>query len=265
MTRILQESLGGNSRTTLIINCSPSSYNEAETVSTLRFGVRAKTIKNKAKVNADLSPAELKALLKKVKSDTVSYQQYISALEGEITVWRSGGKVPEAQWASPDKKSSVPIPAARAITDATATDPTSSSRPSTPAPAALDPSEREELVKREQELVEQISEKEAELASREKQLQDMQNELNQLKEHDKKYSLENQQMTSELSEVKMQLEKVTYENKESTINVDSLKEANQELDMELQELRKTLAQVRDANKVDNEEQAEKQEPVSIFI
>lgn len=262
LTRILQESLGGNSRTTLIINCSPSSYNEAETVSTLRFGVRAKTIKNKAKVNADLSPAELKALLKKVKSDTVSYQQYISALEGEITVWRSGGKVPEAQWASPDKKSSVPIPAARAITDATATDPTSSSRPSTPAPAALDPSEREELVKREQELVEQISEKEAELASREKQLQDMQNELNQLKEHDKKYSLENQQMTSELSEVKMQLEKVTYENKESTINVDSLKEANQELDMELQELRKTLAQVRDANKVDNEEQAEKQEPSS---
>jgi kinesin family protein 5 len=40
LTRILQESLGGNSRTTLIINCSPSSYNDAETISTLRFGVR---------------------------------------------------------------------------------------------------------------------------------------------------------------------------------------------------------------------------------
>ncbi len=38
LTRILQESLGGNSRTTLIINCSPSSYNDAETLSTLRFG-----------------------------------------------------------------------------------------------------------------------------------------------------------------------------------------------------------------------------------
>ena len=60
LTRILQESLGGNSRTTLIINCSPSSYNDAETVSTLRFGVRAKSIKNKAKVNAELSPAEMK-------------------------------------------------------------------------------------------------------------------------------------------------------------------------------------------------------------
>ncbi|KAI7907881.1 P-loop containing nucleoside triphosphate hydrolase protein [Cokeromyces recurvatus] len=81
LTRILQESLGGNSRTTLIINCSPSSYNEAETISTLRFGVRAKTIKNKAKVNADLSPAELKALLKKVKSETLTFQAYIAALE----------------------------------------------------------------------------------------------------------------------------------------------------------------------------------------
>ena len=40
LTRILQESLGGNSRTTLIINCSPSSFNEAETLSTLRFGAR---------------------------------------------------------------------------------------------------------------------------------------------------------------------------------------------------------------------------------
>jgi len=40
LTRLLQESLGGNSRTTLIINCSPSSYNEEETLSTLRFGIR---------------------------------------------------------------------------------------------------------------------------------------------------------------------------------------------------------------------------------
>lgn len=40
LTRILQESLGGNSKTTLIINASPSSYNVSETVSTLRFGMR---------------------------------------------------------------------------------------------------------------------------------------------------------------------------------------------------------------------------------
>ncbi|QPG74843.1 hypothetical protein FOA43_002179 [Brettanomyces nanus] len=60
LTRILQESLGGNSRTTLIINCSPSAYNELETISTLRFGSRAKRITNSVHVNSELSPNELK-------------------------------------------------------------------------------------------------------------------------------------------------------------------------------------------------------------
>ncbi|KAI8052494.1 P-loop containing nucleoside triphosphate hydrolase protein [Syncephalis plumigaleata] len=103
LTRILQESLGGNSRTTLMINCSPSSFNDAETLSTLRFGMRAKSIKNQAKANVDLSPAELKALLKKAKSEAVSFKSYISALEGEVKVWRSGGTVPEEQYASFEK------------------------------------------------------------------------------------------------------------------------------------------------------------------
>jgi kinesin family protein 5 len=44
LTRVLQESLGGNSRTALIINASPSSYNMQETLSTLRFGERAKKV-----------------------------------------------------------------------------------------------------------------------------------------------------------------------------------------------------------------------------
>ena len=38
LTRMLQESLGGNSKTSLIITCSPSIFNEKETISTLRFG-----------------------------------------------------------------------------------------------------------------------------------------------------------------------------------------------------------------------------------
>lgn len=59
LTRILQESLGGNSRTALIITCSPALYNQDETISTLKFGSRAKKIKNKAKVNKELSIAEV--------------------------------------------------------------------------------------------------------------------------------------------------------------------------------------------------------------
>ena len=52
---MLRETLGGNSRTTLIVTCSPSIYNLSETVSTLKFGVRAKLIKNKPILNEELS------------------------------------------------------------------------------------------------------------------------------------------------------------------------------------------------------------------
>ncbi|EGR34618.1 kinesin motor domain protein [Ichthyophthirius multifiliis] len=46
LTRILQESLGGNAKTTLVINISMCSYNDKEILQTLRFGFRAK-INNK--------------------------------------------------------------------------------------------------------------------------------------------------------------------------------------------------------------------------
>lgn len=39
---MLRETLGGNSKTTLIVTCSPAIYNISETISTLKFGVRAK-------------------------------------------------------------------------------------------------------------------------------------------------------------------------------------------------------------------------------
>ena len=87
LTRLLQESLGGNARTTLIINCSPSSYNEEETLSTLRFGNRAKTIINRATANVERSAAELKALLAKAEAE-------IARLKGIIRVLREGGDVP---------------------------------------------------------------------------------------------------------------------------------------------------------------------------
>ena len=47
--------LGGNCRTTIIICASPTLYNEAETKSTLMFGVRAKTIKNSVVANVELT------------------------------------------------------------------------------------------------------------------------------------------------------------------------------------------------------------------
>jgi kinesin family protein 5 len=63
LTRLLQDSLGGNAMATLLIACSMNSYNDKETLTTLRFGQRAKCIKNKPKENVELSAGELKVLL----------------------------------------------------------------------------------------------------------------------------------------------------------------------------------------------------------
>lgn len=51
LTRILQNALGGNSKTIMICAISPASMNFEESVSTLRYADRAKKIVNKAVVN----------------------------------------------------------------------------------------------------------------------------------------------------------------------------------------------------------------------
>ena len=95
LTRILQESLGGNSRTTLIVTCSPSPFNEAETLSTLRFGIRAKSIKNKPKINREFTVAELQILLAKSEKNCAEKEARIRQLEEYIKTM--GNIVPAAE------------------------------------------------------------------------------------------------------------------------------------------------------------------------
>ena len=54
LTRLLQDSLGGTSKMSLIMNISPSAINANETLSTLRFGLRAKYIQNKIIKNIEI-------------------------------------------------------------------------------------------------------------------------------------------------------------------------------------------------------------------
>lgn len=60
LTRLLQDSLGGNARTVMVANIGPSSYNYEETLTTLRYASRAKNIKNKPRVNEDPKDTLLK-------------------------------------------------------------------------------------------------------------------------------------------------------------------------------------------------------------
>ena len=53
LTRLLQDSLGGNAKTLMIATASPADYNFDETMSTLRYANRAKNIKNKPRINED--------------------------------------------------------------------------------------------------------------------------------------------------------------------------------------------------------------------
>lgn len=65
LTRILQNALGGNSKTIMICALSPATTNYEETLSTLRYADRAKKIKNKAIINE--SPQE--RLIRELKTE----------------------------------------------------------------------------------------------------------------------------------------------------------------------------------------------------
>ena len=284
LTRILQESLGGNSRTTLIINCSPAAYNESETLSTLRFGIRAKSIKNTARVNAELSPFELKALLSKANAANSSYQKYIAALEAELAIWRAGGQVDQADWASPEKAGA---PASAAPKKSATASPTPSttrsqtpvnpllqdlrsdldSRPQTPTVVGLDKDEREEFLKRENELSDQLAERESALKAAEKLVSELKEELTFLKEQETSLSAENKSMSGQLNELRLQVERLNYDNKESIITIDILKEQNQDAKSELEELKKTIADLKAAQKDASAEDKEKrkQEKMALMM
>ncbi|XP_066395400.1 kinesin-like protein KIN-12E isoform X1 [Miscanthus floridulus] len=73
LTFLLQDSLGGNSKTTIVSNVSPSIRSSSETLSTLKFAQRAKLIQNNAKVNEDAS------------GDVMALQRQIEELKDQLT------------------------------------------------------------------------------------------------------------------------------------------------------------------------------------
>lgn len=64
---MLQDSLGGNTKTVMIANIGPSSFNHDETISTLKYANRAKNIKNDVHLNEDPKDALLRQFQEEIK------------------------------------------------------------------------------------------------------------------------------------------------------------------------------------------------------
>eukprot|EP00656_Telonema_subtile_P020540 TRINITY_DN2164_c0_g1_i1.p1 TRINITY_DN2164_c0_g1~~TRINITY_DN2164_c0_g1_i1.p1 ORF type:complete len:807 (-),score=268.75 TRINITY_DN2164_c0_g1_i1:182-2602(-) len=73
LTRMLQDSLGGNTKTVMVATIGPADYNYDETISTLRYANRAKNIKNKPKINEDPKDAMIR-----------EFQEEIARLQAQL-------------------------------------------------------------------------------------------------------------------------------------------------------------------------------------
>jgi len=80
LTRILQDSLGGNSRTTMIACVSPAESNHEESLSTIKYASRARNIKNKPVLNRDANSMLIESLrdqIKKKDFEIIAYQRLL--------------------------------------------------------------------------------------------------------------------------------------------------------------------------------------------
>ncbi|XP_070056297.1 kinesin-like protein KIN-4A isoform X4 [Nicotiana tomentosiformis] len=85
LTRLLQDSLGGNSRTVMIACISPADINAEETLNTLKYANRARNIQNKPVINRD-----------PVSSEMLKMRQQLEYLQAELCA-RGGGASSEIQ------------------------------------------------------------------------------------------------------------------------------------------------------------------------
>ncbi|KAI3522183.1 hypothetical protein L1887_11665 [Cichorium endivia] len=86
LTRLLQDSLGGNSRTVMIACVSPADINAEETLNTLKYANRARNIQNKPVVNRD-----------PMSSEMLKMRQQLECLQAELCARGGGGSSVELQ------------------------------------------------------------------------------------------------------------------------------------------------------------------------
>uniref|UniRef100_A0A8C3M2T4 Kinesin-like protein n=1 Tax=Chrysolophus pictus TaxID=9089 RepID=A0A8C3M2T4_CHRPC len=236
MTRILQDSLGGNCRTTIVICCSPSIFNEAETKSTLMFGQRAKTIKNTVSVNLELTAEEWKKKYEKEKDKNKSLKNVIQHLELELNRWRNGEAVPEdEQISAKDQKNLEPCdntPIIDNITPVVASISTEEKQKYDEEIASLyrQLDDKDDEINQQSQLAEklkqQMLDQEELLASTRRDYEKIQEELTRLQ-------IENEAAKDEVKEVLQALEELAVNYDQKSQEVEDKTRANEQLADEL--------------------------------
>ncbi|XP_008581728.1 PREDICTED: kinesin heavy chain isoform 5C [Galeopterus variegatus] len=243
MTRILQDSLGGNCRTTIVICCSPSVFNEAETKSTLMFGQRAKTIKNTVSVNLELTAEEWKKKYEKEKEKNKTLKNVIQHLEMELNRWRNGEAVPEdEQISAKDQKNLEPCDNTPIIDNIA------------PVVAGISTEEKEKYDEEISSLYRQLDDKDDEinqqsqLAEKLKQQMLDQDELlastrrdyEKIQEELTRLQIENEAAKDEVKEVLQALEELAVNYDQKSQEVEDKTRANEQLTDELAQKTTTL-------------------------
>ncbi len=88
LTRLLKNTLGGNSVTALLVCCSPHAYNLGETWSSLAFGSRAKSITNRPVKNEKMTVADLKVAIARATATLARQKGEIRRRQREICLHR---------------------------------------------------------------------------------------------------------------------------------------------------------------------------------
>ncbi|XP_017769258.1 PREDICTED: kinesin heavy chain [Nicrophorus vespilloides] len=268
LTRILQESLGGNARTTIVICCSPASFNESETKSTLEFGKRAKTVKNVVCVNEELTAEEWKRRYEREKEKVGRLKGKVEKLEEELARWRSGESVNLDEQVNFNAEAEASTPSA--VMEESTTGPVEvGPMPATPAlmiGSTLGSEDRQKLEQERERLYKQLDEKDEEInqhsqyveklkeqmleqdeliASTRRDYEALQAEMNRIQQ-------ENESAKEEVKEVLQALEElaVNYDQKSQEVDaknkeVESISEELMQKQVSLNTTASELQQLRD--------------------
>ena len=226
LTRLLQNSLGGNSRTTLCINASPSDYNYGETLSTLRFGQRAKSIQNKAKVNQERSVAELMALLAKAEKEIAILRAYIELLIKELTNVAPGHPIPPMPSTGSENEKSEEPGVKISLTSADAES----------GAGGVSEGESENLETLREELEEKLQNLQETMVNSE----ELQEELARAKRNEEEIQNQNKVLVTKVAELELQKEQFEYENNQKQIAIEEITSEKDILRTELTEMEKSV-------------------------